>query len=112
MHADDKFPDGDRRSVTFNLGRGFRPTKAIRASSLKGKNDFQVVYLQDPHYSINSMPISFVIQLTRCRSAASLTTYVSSTRPSSHSDDLLRYSFNLWASLEALIASVYTNKVV
>lgn len=33
---------------------------------LKRRNDFQVVYLQDSHYSINSMPLSSVIQLTHC----------------------------------------------
>lgn len=27
-HTDGKFPDGDRWSATFNLSRGFRPTKA------------------------------------------------------------------------------------
>lgn len=78
---------------------------------LKRRNDFQVVYLQDSHYSINSMPISFVIQLTHCCSAASLTAYVSRARPSSHSLDLVHYSLKLYALPEALIASECTTVV-
>lgn len=78
---------------------------------LKRRNDFQVVYLQDSHYSINSMPISFVIQLTHCCSAASLTAYVSRAHPSSHSLDLVHYSLKLYALLEALIASECTTAV-
>lgn len=65
-----------------------------------------MVYLRDSHYSINSLPISFVIQLTHCRSAASLTAYVSSACPSLHLVDLLHYFFKLWELLEALMASV------
>ena len=46
---------------------------------LKRRNDFQVLYLRDPHDSINLLPISFVIRPTRRRSAAPRSADVSSS---------------------------------
>lgn len=97
VRTDGTVPDSHRWSVTFNFSHESR-----------WRDDFQVAYLQDSHYSINSLPISFVIQLTRCCSAASLIAYVSRPCPSSHSADLSHSSCKLWTLLEAVTASVYS----
>lgn len=60
VHTDGRFPDGYRWGVTFNLSCEFRP-EAEAAFEKGGKSDFQVVYIQDFHYFISSIPISFVI---------------------------------------------------